>query len=135
MFSYDTDDRRNRALIKVGNSSWSPPQSFEAVGQASEAVIEREWENDPGNAHLGITIGHGEGQYKLTKIVSIRPRYVVESFLDDAIYFRQPGSKEFAILEPGSKKEILFINSDTPRLCLRLGENNRNKWLHFSGQN
>lgn len=128
LFSYDTDDRRNRALIKVGNSGWSPPQSFEAIGQASEAIIEKEWEREPGDAHLGISISHGEGQYKLTKIVTIRARYVVESFLEDAIYFRQPGTKDFAVLEPGAKKEVLFLNSETPRLCLRLGDNNRNKW-------
>ncbi len=128
MFSYDTDDRRNRTLIKVGNSGWSPPQGFDAVGQASEAVIEREWENDPGDAHLGISITHGLGQYKLTKIVTIRPRYVVESFVEDALYFRQPGAKEFAVVEPGAKKDILFLNSEIPRLCLRLGDSNRNKW-------
>jgi vacuolar protein sorting-associated protein 13A/C len=62
MFSYDTDDRKNRALIKVGNSGWSPPQSFEAAGQASEAIIEREYEDDPGEAHLGVNIEHGVGQ-------------------------------------------------------------------------
>lgn len=62
MFSHDTDDRRNRALIKVGNSSWSQPQSFEAVGQAAEIVIPIEQEDDPGEAHLGITVEHGLGQ-------------------------------------------------------------------------
>ena len=62
MFSYDTDDRRNRALIKVGASGWSSPQSFEAVGQAAEAVITKEYENDPGEAHLGISVAHGSGQ-------------------------------------------------------------------------
>jgi vacuolar protein sorting-associated protein 13A/C len=61
MFSYDTDDRKNRALIKAGPSGWSPPQSFEAVGQASETVIQREWESD-GEAHLGISVAHGLGQ-------------------------------------------------------------------------
>jgi vacuolar protein sorting-associated protein 13A/C len=61
MFSYDTDDRKNRALIKAGPSGWSSPQSFEAVGQASEAVIGREWESD-GEAHLGISVTHGVGQ-------------------------------------------------------------------------
>jgi vacuolar protein sorting-associated protein 13A/C len=64
MFSYDTDDRKNRALIKVGDSGWSPPQSFEAAGQASEAVIEREWEDDSGEAHLGIKIEHALGQVR-----------------------------------------------------------------------
>ena len=61
MFSYDTDDRKNRALIKIGQSGYSPPQSFEAVGQASEAVIPKEWKDDIVEAHLGITVEHGLG--------------------------------------------------------------------------
>jgi vacuolar protein sorting-associated protein 13A/C len=64
MFSYDTEDRKNRALVKVGQSGYSPPQSFEAVGQASEVVIPKEWETDPGDAHLGITVQHGLEQVK-----------------------------------------------------------------------
>ena len=62
MFSYDTDDRKNRALIKIGDSGWSPPQSFEAIGEASGAVIPKEYEDDPGEAHLGISVSHGLGQ-------------------------------------------------------------------------
>jgi vacuolar protein sorting-associated protein 13A/C len=60
--------------------------------------------------------------------VTIRPRFIVESFLDDAIYFRQTGSKEFSVLEPGAKKDILFLSNEVPRLCLRFGDSNRNKW-------
>ena len=128
MFSYDTDDRKNRALIKVGQSGWSTPQSFEAVGQSSEAIIRREWEDDAGEAHLGITIDNGLGQYKLTKIVTIRPRFIVESFLDDTIYFRQPGAKEYSVLEPGAKKDIVFLSNEVARLSLRFGDSARNKW-------
>jgi vacuolar protein sorting-associated protein 13A/C len=128
MFSYDTDDRKNRALIRVGTSGWSPPQSFEAVGQASEAIIPKEYEDELGDSHLGINIERGLGQYKLSKIITIRPRFVVESFLEDAIYFRQPGAKDFAVLEPGAQKEILVINNEVPRLSLRFGDSNRNKW-------
>jgi hypothetical protein len=64
MFSYDTDDRRNRALVKVGQSGWSSPLSFEAVGQASEAIIPKDFEGED-EAHLGIGIAHGSGQVKL----------------------------------------------------------------------
>ncbi len=132
MFSYDTNDRKNRALIKIGQSGWSAPQSFEAVGQSFEAIIPREWEDDAGEAHLGITVDNGLGQYKLTKIVTIRPRYVIESFLDDAIYFRQPGAKEYSVLEPGAKKDIVFLSHEVARLSLRFGDSTRNKWYSIS---
>jgi SHR-binding domain of vacuolar-sorting associated protein 13 len=60
--------------------------------------------------------------------VTIRPRYIVESFLDDAIYFRQPGTKDFSVLEPGAKKDILFLSNESAKLILRFGDSNRNKW-------
>jgi vacuolar protein sorting-associated protein 13A/C len=133
MFSYDTDDRRNRALIKIDKMgySYSGPQSFEAVGQSYEVVIPKEHENEPGEAHLGVSINNGVGQYKLTKIITIRPRWVVESYLDDAIYFRQPGSKDFAVLEPGAKKDIIYLSSEFARLQFRFGSSTRNKWCVF----
>jgi len=119
--------------MKVGQSGWSPPQSFEAVGQASEAIIPGDFEDDAGEAHLGISITSGLGQYKLTKVITIRPRFIIESFLDDAIYFRQPGVKEYSVLEPGAKKDIVFLSSEAARLCLRLVDNTRNKWYSISG--
>jgi vacuolar protein sorting-associated protein 13A/C len=130
MFSYDTDDRRNRALIKIDKLgySYSVPQSFEAVGESYEVIIPKEHENEPGEAHLGVRIDNGVGQYKLTKIITIRPRWIVESYLDDAIYFRQPGSKDFAVLEPGAKKDIIYLSSEYARLQFRFGSSTRNKW-------
>ena len=129
MFSYDTDDRKNRALIKVGQSGWSPPTSFEAIGQASEVVIAKESEDDMGEAHLGVTVDNGRvGHNKFTRVVTIRPRYIVESFLDDVVYFRQPGAKEYSVLEPGASKDIVFLRSDVARLSLRFGDSTRNKW-------
>lgn len=131
MFSYDTDDRRNRALIRVDKSAYSAPQSFEAVGQSYEVVIPKEYDNEPGEAHLGVNINNGFGQYKLTKIITIRPRWVVESYLDDALYFRQPGSKEFSVLEPGAKKDIIYLKNEYARLQLRFADSTRNKWFVF----
>src|SRR2546429_5907278 len=33
MFSYpNNDDQRNRVILKVGDSNWSRPQSFDAIG-------------------------------------------------------------------------------------------------------
>jgi len=129
MFSYDTDDRRNRASIRVHNSPYSSPQSFEAVGQSYEVVIPKEYDNQPGEAHLGVSISNGVGQYKLTKIITIRPRWVVESYLEDAIYFRQPGLKDFSVLEPGAKKDVIYLSDEVARLQFRFGDNTRNKWF------
>jgi vacuolar protein sorting-associated protein 13A/C len=132
MFSYDSDERTNRALIKVDTSAWSAAQSFDAVGQASQTVIEKEYDDEPGDVRLGININRGLGQYKLSTIVTIRPRFVVESFLDEAIYFRQPGATTSTVLEPRAKKDVLFLSSESPQLCLRFGDGARHKWCDYT---
>jgi len=37
LFSHASDDRRNRVLMRLENSEWSKPLSFEAVGTVTQA--------------------------------------------------------------------------------------------------
>lgn len=36
MFSFGNEDQRNRALLKFGDSEWSKPQSFDAIGSTTD---------------------------------------------------------------------------------------------------
>lgn len=60
MFSYQTDDRRNRALLKVGDSAWSRPVSFEAIGNIDDVVIAGS--SKQAEIHVGISVTEGEGK-------------------------------------------------------------------------
>ena len=60
MFSFPSDDRKNRALLKVGDSNWSKPQSFDAIGSTYDVTL-------PSTAgrsemHVGVTVEEGEGK-------------------------------------------------------------------------
>lgn len=62
MFSYPGDDRQNRAILKIGDSSWSRPQSFDAIGSAIEVVLPSSTKKK--EIHVGISIEEGEGKVR-----------------------------------------------------------------------
>ncbi|KAK0305778.1 Vacuolar protein sorting-associated protein 13 [Friedmanniomyces endolithicus] len=117
MFSFPTDDRANRALIKLGDSAWSQPVSFDAIG----AMVDVKLAAASGRAemHAGLNVMEGEGKYKLTKVVTITPRFIVKNRLAEEIQIREPGSSDFATLKPGELHPLRFLKQSTgQQLCL-----------------
>lgn len=99
MFSFDRDnDRGNRALLKVGDSQWSAPLSFEAIGQSTAINIPQS--GKLGEMCVGVTVGEGEGVYNLTKVVTIAPRYILKSTLNTSLQMVENGSNNVFTLEP-----------------------------------
>lgn len=125
MFSYPTDDKKNRANIKVGDSQWSKPQSFDAIGSAFETVLPHASERT--EMHVGFSVAEGEGKYKLTKVVTIAPRFILKNKFNEAINIREPGSSNIMTLKPGDLKPLHFLKQ-TPKKQLSLcysGVNNQ----------
>ncbi|KAK9485881.1 hypothetical protein V1527DRAFT_94643 [Lipomyces starkeyi] len=107
MFSYVTDDRSNRALLKVGDSLWSRPQSFEAIGGNTDAVITSNDRNR--EIHVGIHVSEGQGKYKMTKIVTISPRFVLKNKLSEDLNIREPGSSVVMVIKAGEVLPLHFM--------------------------
>ena len=99
MFSYPSDDRKNRAMLKVGESTWSKPQSFDAIGSSFDAVLP----STDGRSEMtvGVSVAEGEGKYKLTKVVTVAPRFILKNKITEAINIREPGSSNVMTIEPG----------------------------------
>ncbi|WPH02225.1 vacuolar protein sorting-associated protein 13 [Acrodontium crateriforme] len=117
MFSFPTDDRKNRALIKVGDSAWSQPVSFDAIGATVDIKLPAE--SGRSEMHAGLTVEEGEGKYKLTKVVTITPRYLVKNKLAEEIQIREPGSSEATTLKSGELYPLRFMKQSTgQQLCL-----------------
>jgi vacuolar protein sorting-associated protein 13A/C len=83
MFSYPSENKKNRALIKVGDSTWSKPQSFDAIGSTYAVSIPAS--NSRSDMHLGVSVAEGEGKYNLTKVVSVAPRFIVKNRINEEI--------------------------------------------------
>ncbi|EPS41948.1 hypothetical protein H072_4103 [Dactylellina haptotyla CBS 200.50] len=107
MFSYPTDDRRNRALLKVGDSAWSRPVSFEAIGNIDDVVIASSSKQE--EIHIGISVTEGEGKYKMTKIVTLTPRFILNSKLTEDINVRESASSKIMTLKPGDLLPLHFL--------------------------
>lgn len=110
--SYSSDERKNRSLLKVGDSDWSRPQSFEAIGSVSDVLIAG---SDRSEIHIGIKVDEGEGKYKLTKIVSLTPRFVMKSNLPEDMNVREPRSSDIRIMKAGSVMPLHFMRQGQER--------------------
>jgi vacuolar protein sorting-associated protein 13A/C len=62
MFSFANDDRRNKCLLKFGDSMWSKPLSFETVAADMEVI------NEAGagrfQVHTGLSYVEGLGKVR-----------------------------------------------------------------------
>lgn len=107
MFAYGADDQRNRALLKVGDSNWSKPQSFDAIGSVVDVILPSSSQNT--EIHIGINVEPGEGKYKMTKVVTLAPRFVLNNQMDEEINVREPGSSDMFTLKPRALEPLHFL--------------------------
>ena len=117
LYSYPTDDRKNRSSLKIGDSVWSKPQSFDAIGSNFEVVIPST--NDKLELHVGVSVAEGEGKYNLTKVVTITPRFILKNKMTEEINFREPGSSDVKTLKTNELQPLHFMRqAPEKQLCL-----------------
>lgn len=117
MFSYGNDDHRNRAMLKVGDSEWSKPQSFDAIGSTADVSLQSS--NRNAEVHIGITVEPGEGKYMMTKVVTLAPRFIVQNKIGEEINIREPSSSNLMTLKTGHLQPLHFLQrSAVKQLCL-----------------
>ncbi|ROW06980.1 hypothetical protein VMCG_04047 [Cytospora schulzeri] len=117
MFSFGSDDHHNRALLRVGNSEWSKPQSFDAIGSTADAVLQSSSRNS--EIHVGLTVESGEGKYMMTKVVTLSPRFIVQNKIGEEINIREPSSSDLMTLKAGQLQPLHFLQKTAAKqLCL-----------------
>ena len=117
MFSYPSDDRKNRAMLKMGDSNWSKPQSFDALGSTFDATLPSA--NSRSEMQVGISVAEGEGKYKLTKVVTVAPRYILKNKINEPINIREPGSSNVMTIENSDLLPLHFLRqTQQKQLCL-----------------
>ncbi|OAG41339.1 hypothetical protein AYO21_04502 [Fonsecaea monophora] len=117
LYSYGTDDRKNRSLLKIGDSMWSKPQSFDAIGSSYEVVLPAA--SGKSEMHVGVSVAEGEGKYSLTKVVTMAPRFVLKNKIGEDIELREPGSSEVWKMKNNDLLPMYFMRqSPEKQLCL-----------------
>ena len=112
MFSYPTDDQKNRALLKVGDSEWSKPQSLDAIGSEYSATAPAS--TGKAEVQLGVSVSQGEGKYNQTKVVSVAPRFMIRSKLKEEVDIREPGSSTVTTLKSGELHPLRYMRPNQP---------------------
>ncbi|CAJ2510603.1 Uu.00g062280.m01.CDS01 [Anthostomella pinea] len=126
MFSFGNEDQRNRALLKVGDSESSKPQSFDAIGSTTDVVLPSTTKN--AELHVGITVEAGEGKYKLTKVVTIAPRFVVKNKIGEEINIREPGSSNTMTLQSGDLQPLYWLQRSQAKQMALCYPGMNNQW-------
>ncbi|KAH8647289.1 vacuolar protein sorting-associated protein 13 [Xylariales sp. PMI_506] len=126
MFSFASDDHRNRALLRVGESEWSKPQSFDAIGSTTEVVLPATSKN--AEYHVAITVESGEGKYKMTNVVTLAPRFIVQNKTGEEINVREPGSSNIMSLQPGALQALRTLQRSPSKQLALCYPGMNNQW-------
>jgi len=117
MFSYPSENKKNRALMKVGESNWSKPQSFDAIGSTYTVALPNS--KSRSEMQLGVSVSEGEGKYNLTKTVSIAPRFIIKNKIKEEILVREPGQSDWMSLKDGDLLPLRWLRQGgSPQLSL-----------------
>lgn len=112
LFSFEKDgDRLNRVVAKLGEATYSNPLSFDAIGQSIgvKALVK----GTQSEVNFGITVAEGEGKYKLSKVVTFTPRYVLRNALKEQIMLVENGTTKQFELAPGELKPLYNLRRGT----------------------
>ncbi|OLL22292.1 Vacuolar protein sorting-associated protein 13 [Neolecta irregularis DAH-3] len=126
MFAYSNDERRNRAVLKFADSEWSKPQSFEAIGSVAEAILPSS--TNESEFHIGICVDEGEGKYKMTKVVTLTPRFILNSILDEDLNIREPGSSIVRTLKAHTRFPLHFLRQTQEKQMVMCFPGLGNEW-------
>ncbi|KAF8622462.1 hypothetical protein AX15_006983 [Amanita polypyramis BW_CC] len=104
-------------VVKVGESTWSKLIGLDAPSAEAEIVAASQ-KRKTENIHIGLSWAEGLGKYKLTKVITLSPRFLLKNNLSEAITFREHGNmpRDNSILEPGARCALRVFRADSDKL-------------------
>ncbi|TFK41159.1 vacuolar protein sorting-associated protein vps13 [Crucibulum laeve] len=104
-------------IFKVGDSVWSKLISFEAPSAETELTIPSQKQKSD-EILIGLSWSEGLGKYKLTKVVTLAPRFLIKNNLSEAISFREHGvaPRTRSTVDPGERCPLQVIRSGREKL-------------------
>ncbi|KAF8311204.1 hypothetical protein DL93DRAFT_2229838 [Clavulina sp. PMI_390] len=115
MFSH-AQSSGNDFSFRVRDSAWSRVISFEAPSAETEVTLEVPGRDH--NIHVGVSWKLGLGKYKLTKVVTLAPRFILVNNLSKKLCFREHGADppSNSILEPGAQTSLQIMRPVVDKL-------------------
>nr|XP_019015055.1 vacuolar protein sorting-associated protein vps13 [Kwoniella pini CBS 10737]OCF53836.1 vacuolar protein sorting-associated protein vps13 [Kwoniella pini CBS 10737] len=126
MFGFPNEDRRNRLFLRVDDSKWSQPISFEPVS-ADMQIIMTSASGESDN-YVGLSYTEGIGKYKLTKVITIAPRFLLKNTFAYPLKIRQHSTQNVVDVAPGQRVALHELQHQAPsQLSMAFDEPNL-KW-------
>ncbi|KAE9408077.1 vacuolar protein sorting-associated protein vps13 [Gymnopus androsaceus JB14] len=112
-----TNDQGHEFTLKLGDSAWSKPVSVEAPA-AEIALIVPSQKQKTDEIHVGVSWAEGLGKYKLSKVITLTPRFILKNNLSEPISFREHGvaPREKSVISSGERCSLHFIRASPEKL-------------------
>ena len=121
MLAFPNEDRRNRLFLKVDDSKWSKPLSFEPVAADMQVVMGGP--SGQSDFYVGMSYAEGMGKCKLTKVITIAPRFIIKNKFSYGLKIRQRNTQNVIDIKPGGSAPIHQLQSQAPmQLCMAANE-------------
>lgn len=104
-------------IFNFGDSAWSRMISLEAPSAETEVAVSTQ-RNSPDRLFTGLSWSEGQGKYKLTKVITLTPRFLIRNKLPFPIVYREHGviPRERCVLDPQERGALRVIRSDQDKL-------------------
>jgi vacuolar protein sorting-associated protein 13A/C len=68
--------------------------------------------------HVGVSWTEGLGKYKLTKVITLAPRFLIKNNLNEALSFREHGvpPKDRSVIEPDQRSALQTLRAGQEKL-------------------
>ncbi|KAF7791866.1 hypothetical protein EIP86_002890 [Pleurotus ostreatoroseus] len=103
--------------FKIGSSMWSQAVGFEAPSAETCLVIPAEARRNE-EIHAGLSWQEGQGKYKLTKVITLTPRFILRNNSSEPLSFREHSAapRGKASLDPGERTPLHFMRTGVEKL-------------------
>ncbi|KAJ7293574.1 vacuolar protein sorting-associated protein 13 [Mycena rebaudengoi] len=111
------NEKGHEYIFRVADSAWSKVFSFEAPSAETAMVIASQKQKTD-EIHVGVSWSEGLGKYKLTKVITIAPRFLIKNNLAEALSFREHGvaPRERSVIKPGERCPLHFMRAGNESL-------------------
>lgn len=91
--------------------------SFEAPAAETELVVTSQRQKAD-HIYTGLSWSEGLGKYKLTKVITLAPRFLIKNQLQETIAFREHGvaPKDRCLIESGERCPFQVLRSGDEKL-------------------
>ncbi|TEB35046.1 hypothetical protein FA13DRAFT_1915662 [Coprinellus micaceus] len=104
-------------VFQFAGSSWSKIISLEAPSAETELVTATQ-KNSPDRYYMGVSWAEGQGKYKISKVITLSPRFLIRNHLPESISYREHGviPRERSVITPGDRGTLRVLRLQDEKL-------------------